>query len=85
MEFHPVVWLHIPLRPETAAVDNFPDWDEAANPLILSAAVERLGGKTYGKTPNGLHYPYECKTSRMYCARAESCVNTATILSKTTC
>ena len=30
LEHHPVWWLHIPLDPETGAVDNFPEWGVTA-------------------------------------------------------
>ena len=84
LDFYPVVWLHIPLCPETGAVDNFLEWYEAAILRILSVAVQRLVRKTHDEAPSALHYPYVCDLSRMYCVRAEPCVNTATILRKTT-
>ena len=49
---------------------------------FLTAAIQRLGGRIRGEAPIGLHYPYVCDTSKMYCARAEPRVKTATILKK---
>ena len=46
---------------------------------ISTTVIHRPCGIVREKAPSGQHYPYACDTSRMYCARAEPCVNTATI------
>ena len=85
MVFHPVVWLHIPIDPHTGAVDSSAGWDVPVILRILATIVQRLGCKNWGEAPSGLHYPYVCDTSRMYCNRAEPRVHTARILDATTC
>ena len=85
LEFHPVAWLRIPIRPDTGAVNQFPDWNETAIPWILTAIVQRLGGRRRGDAPSGLHHPYGCDLSIMYYGRVEHCVDTAHILRTTTC
>ena len=78
--FHPVAWLHILLDSHTGTVDSFAGWGTA-----VVTVIQRLGGRKRGEAPGGLHYPYVCDTSRMYCNRAEPRVHTARILEATTC
>ena len=76
MEFKPVAWLHIPLDPHTGAVDSFAGWDAPVVLRILATIIQRLGGRKRGEAPSGLHYPYNCVTSRIYCNRAEPRIQT---------
>ena len=85
LEFHPVAWLHFPLDPNNRAVATFVGWDEPVVIRILNTIVERLGGRKLAEGPTGLHYSYVCDTSRMYCIRAEHCIQTARILEAITC
>ena len=85
IEFDPVEGLHVPIDLHTGAVDSFADWDEQVILRILTTIVQRLGSRKRGEAPSGLHYPYVCDTSRMYCNRADPRVDTANILDTTTC
>ena len=84
VEFHPVAWLHIPIDLQTGAVDSFAEWDVPVVLRILATIVQRLGVRKRGEAPSGLHYPYVCDTSRIYCNRAEPRVHTSRILDATT-
>ena len=85
MEFHPVAWLHVPIDLHMGAVDFFAEWNVPIVLRILATIVQRVGGRKRDEAPNGLHYPYVCDTSQMYCNRAEPRVHTARILDATTC
>ena len=69
---------------DTGAVDRFHDSNKTVILRILTAVFQRLGGRKRGETPGGLHYPYVCDLSRMYCERAKPRVDTANILRATT-
>ena len=71
LEFHLIWWLHIPLNPETGALNDFPGWDVPVILRILTTTIPRLVGRVHGEAPSGLYYPYVCDISRMYCARTE--------------
>ena len=77
--------LPVPIDAHTGAVDSFEDWDEPVILRIPTTVVQRLGGRKQGEAPSGLHYPYVCDTSRIYCDQAEPRVNTANFLESTTC
>ena len=85
MELHLVAWLDVPIHPDTVAVDSFADWDEQVVLRILTTIAQRLGVRKRGEAPSGLHYPYVCDTSTIYCNRAQPRVKTANILETTTC
>ena len=84
LELHPVEWLHAPVEPNTGALQHFTGWDEPGILRALSNAVQRLGGRRKGSTPETLQHRVVIDTSRMYNPRAEPRADTANILSKTT-
>ena len=85
LEFHPVALLQVPIDPHTVAVNSFAEWDVPVVLRVLATIVQRSGGRKRAEAPMGLHYPYVCDASRMYCNRAEPRVHTARILDATTC
>ena len=85
LEFHPVDWLHVPINPSTAAVQDFSSWDEEAILRTLTNAIQRLGGQRKGSMLEILQYRIITDTSKMYNPRTEPRANTAMILANTTC
>ena len=84
LELHPVEWLHAPVEPSTGALQHFTGWDKPGILRVLSNAVQRLGGRRKGSTPETLQHRVVIDMSRMYNPRAEPRADTANILSRTT-
>ena len=85
LEFHPVIWLHIPPKLETVAADNFHGWSANSILKALASIMQRLGGRKQGQQPFGLRYPYLCDTSRMFGLRSEHRPDNAAMLATVTC
>ena len=56
LELHPVDLLHAPINPGTGALQHFASWDEPGNLRVLTNAVQRLGGRRKGTTPEKLQH-----------------------------
>ena len=84
LELHPVEWLHAPIEPGTGALQGFASWDEPGILRVLTNAVQRLGGRRKGSTPEKLQHRVVKDMSRTYNPRAEPRADTAKILSKVT-
>ena len=85
LELHPVEWLHAPFNPSTGAFQDFASWDEPGILRVLTNAVQRLGGRRNGTTPEKLQHQNTQDTSRMYNTRTRPMDNTAVALTNITC
>ena len=85
LERHPVKWLLAPINPSTCAVQDFASWDEPGILRVLTNAVQRLGGRRTGTTPEKLQHQNTQDTSRMYNPRTRPLDNTAVALTNITC
>ena len=85
LELHPVEWLHAPINPSTGALQDFASWDEPGILRVLTNAVQRLGGRRKGTTPEKLQHQNTQDTSRMYNPRTRPLDNTAVALTNIAC
>ena len=56
LDLHPVEWLHAPINPSTGAFQDFASWDKPGILRALTNAVQRLGGRRKGTTPEKLQH-----------------------------
>ena len=63
LEFHTVAWLHIPLRQDTGAVEEFPWWDEPVVLRIIMAVVQGYVAEDVANLSAGCIIP-TCATRR---------------------
>ena len=85
LELHPVEWLHALINPGTGVLLDFASWDEPGILRLLINAVQRLGGRRKGTTPEKLQHQNTQDTSRMYNPRTRPLDNTAVAMTNITC
>ena len=85
LELHPVEWLLAPINPSTGSFQDFANWDEPGILRVLTNAVQRLGGRRKGTTPEKFQHQNIQDTSRMYNPRTRPLDNTAVALTNITC
>ena len=84
-DLHPVEWLHAPINLSTGAFQDFASWDKPGILRASTNAVQRLGGRRKGTTPEKLQHQNIHDTSRMYNPRTRPLDNTAKALTNITC